>query len=210
MVKSGINVRLGRRAFLALAVMLIAIATSGTCAQPPAGMEIPENLPKLEGPVAITTIGQAPGAMQIGLLLKQLGVTNYVDTEENPLSADQLVGKGYKVLILHMGTSLKGMGAAGVDLNSEIARCNALVAEARKQKMFIIGAQIEGLKRRTDDSDERSNKAVTAVSDLLLIRAEIDHDKYFTNIAKDKKIPLIRTKEALDFRYALAVLFGKN
>jgi hypothetical protein len=74
--------------------------------------------------------------------------------------------------------------------------------------MFVIGAQIEGLKRRTDDSDERSNKAVCAVADLLLIRKEIDHDSYFTNVAKQRGIPLIRTKEALDFRYALGTLFG--
>lgn len=210
MFKSGMNTLLRKGAAFAAAALLIAMAASVAYAQAPAGMEIPANLPKLQGPVAITTIGQAPGAMQVGLLLKQLGITNLVDSEDKPLTADQLVGKGYKVLILHMGTSLKGMGAAGVDLNTEIARCNALVAEARKQKMFIIGAQIEGLKRRTDDSDERSNKAVTAVSDLLIIRGEIDHDKYFTNIAKDKKIPLIKTKEALDFKYALGVLFGKN
>ncbi len=210
MVKSGLRVLLRRAVAFTAAALLVVVAASVAYAKAPAGMEIPANVPKLQGPVAITTIGQAPGAMQISLLLKQLKVAAYVDNEENPLTADQLVGKGYKVLILHMGTSLKGMGAAGVDLNGEIARCNALVAEAHKQKMFIIGAQIEGMKRRTDDYDERSNKAVTAVSDLLLIRAEIDHDKYFTNVAKDKKIPLIRTKEALDFRYALGVLFGVN
>ena len=102
------------------------------------------------------------------------------------------------------------MGAAGVDLDSEIARCDQLVAEARKQGMFIIGAQIEGLKRRTDEYDERSNKAVTAVADLLLIRSEIDHDSFFTNVAKQRNILIIRTKEALDFKYALGVLFGVN
>jgi hypothetical protein len=143
--------------------------------------------------------------MQVGMLLRQLKVQA---THDDNLVVSGLAGKGYKVLILTMGTSLKGMGAAGVDLGSEIARCNALVAEARKQKMFVIGAQIEGLKRRTDDSDERSNKAVCAVADLLLIRKEIDHDSYFTNVAKQRGIPLIRTKEALDFRYALGTLFG--
>ena len=67
-----------------------------------------------------------------------------------------------------------------------------------------------GLKRRTDECDERSNKAVTAVADLLLIRSEIDHDSFFTNVAKQRNIPIIRTKEALDFKYALGVLFGVN
>lgn len=186
-------------------VAMLAVTVGVSAATAPAGIEMPAKLPTLSGPVVITTIGQSPGAMQVGMLLRQLKVQA---THDDNLVVSGLAGKGYKVLILTMGTSLKGMGAAGVDLGSEIARCNALVAEARKQKMFVIGAQIEGLKRRTDDSDERSNKAVCAVADLLLIRKEIDHDSYFTNVAKQKGIPLIRTKEALDFRYALGTLFG--
>ena len=186
-------------------VAVLAVTVGVSAATAPAGIEIPAKLPTLSGPVVITTIGQSPGAMQVGMLLRQLKVQA---THDDNLVVSGLAGKGYKVLILTMGTSLKGMGAAGVDLGSEIARCNALVAEARKQKMFVIGAQIEGLKRRTDDSDERSNKAVCAVADLLLIRKEIDHDSYFTNVAKQRGIPLIRTKEALDFRYALGTLFG--
>lgn len=186
-------------------VAVLAVTVGVSAATAPAGIEMPAKLPTLSGPVVITTIGQSPGAMQVGMLLRQLKVQA---THDDNLVVSGLAGKGYKVLILTMGTSLKGMGAAGVDLGSEIARCNALVAEARKQKMFVIGAQIEGLKRRTDDSDERSNKAVCAVADLLLIRKEIDHDSYFTNVAKQKGIPLIRTKEALDFRYALGTLFG--
>jgi len=194
------------RAIARLAVVVVLAMTLGvSAATAPAGIEMPAKLPTLSGPVVITTIGQSPGAMQVGMLLRQLKVQA---THDDNLVVSGLAGKGYKVLILTMGTSLKGMGAAGVDLGSEIARCNALVAEARKQKMFVIGAQIEGLKRRTDDSDERSNKAVCAVADLLLIRKEIDHDSYFTNVAKQRGIPLIRTKEALDFRYALGTLFG--
>lgn len=186
-------------------VAVLAVTVGVSAATAPAGIEMPAKLPTLSGPVVITTIGQSPGAMQVGMLLRQLKVQA---THDDNLVVSGLAGKGYKVLILTMGTSLKGMGAAGVDLGSEVARCNALVAEARKQKMFVIGAQIEGLKRRTDDSDERSNKAVCAVADLLLIRKEIDHDSYFTNVAKQRGIPLIRTKEALDFRYALGTLFG--
>lgn len=186
-------------------IALLAVTMGVSSATVPAGIEMPANLPRLNGPVVITTIGQSPGAMQVGMLLRQLKVQA---THDDNLAVSGLAGKGYKVLVLTMGTSLKGMGAAGVDLGSEIARCNALVAEARKQKMFVVGAQIEGMKRRTDDSDEKSNKAVCAVADLLIIRKEIDHDNYFTNVAKQKNIPLIRTKEALDFKYALGALFG--
>ena len=56
------------------AAVLVLLASHVALAQVPAGMDIPANLPKLEGPVAITTIGQAPGLVQVGLLLKQLKV----------------------------------------------------------------------------------------------------------------------------------------
>lgn len=194
-----------RVCIITVVATFLAIGACTIAAPAPAGLEMPASLPKLQGPVAVTTIGQSPGAMQVAMLLRQLKIQAL---QKDDLVPSELVGKGYKVLVLTMGTSLKGMGAAGVDLNSEINRCNALVAEARKQKMFVIGAQIEGLKRRTDDSDERSNKAVCAVADLLLTRKEIDHDSYFTNVAKQRKIPLMQTKEALDFKYALSVLFG--
>ena len=49
-------------------------------------------------------------------------------------------GQGCKVLFITTGTSMKGMGAAGTDINDEIARINALIAEAKKQGIYVIGS----------------------------------------------------------------------
>lgn len=192
-------------AALATAVLAVSVAK-------PAGIEMPTKLPTLEGPVAVTSIGQAPGASWVRLLLAQLKLPVEHDDE---LTASRLANlmkdpkRAPKVLIMAMGTSGKGMGGAGVDINSEVVRCNALVAEAKKHGIFIIGGQIEGMARRTDEGDERSNKAVAPQSNMLIVMKDVDYDGYFTNVAKQKGIPLVRIVNSMDFKYPLAVMFDK-
>lgn len=198
----------------ALIVMLGLGLASGVCLggqAKPEGLEMPDKLPKLQGPVVVTTCGQSPGAMMVRMLCKQIGLPcdqNDMLTASDLESASKSKDKAYKTLIITMGTSLKGMGAAGVEVDEEVARINALIATARKLGIFVIGAQIEGSSRRTDEYDEKSNRAVSPQSDLLIVRKEVDQDQYFTNVAKQKNIPIIRTKEALDFGYVFKVLFS--
>lgn len=197
-----------------IAVTLLAIVAFGVCVgaqAKPEGLEMPDKLPKLHGPVVVTTCGQSPGAMMVRMLCKQIGLPcdqNDMLTAADLESASKTKDKAYKTLIITMGTSLKGMGAAGVDVDEEVARINALVATARKLGIFVVGAQIEGSSRRTDEYDEKSNRAVSPQSDLLIVRKEVDHDGYFTSVAKQKGVPIIRTKEAIDFGYVLKVLFS--
>lgn len=217
LMESGMRAYATRKRFtLALMICLVGIVlmASGAFGQSqlpvPAGIEVPAKLPKLQGPVAVTTIGQAPGSSWINLLLRQLQIPC---TSLDMLNANDLVNASkkpetaYKTLILAMGTSGKGMGGAGVDIDAEIARCNALVAAARKLGIFILGAQIEGTARRMDEGDERSNRAVAPQSDLLIVRKEVDGDGYFTSVAKQKGIPIIRTVQSMDFKYAFSILF---
>jgi len=75
-------------------------------------------------------------------------------------------GDPFKSIIIVTGASLKGMGAAGISIEDELARTNKLIEEARKQGMTVIGAHIEGMDRRAqgaapgDNSDELSIDAV--------------------------------------------------
>ena len=56
-------------------------------------------------------------------------------------------GTPYSSVIITMGASLKGMGAAGISIDDELARTSKLIEEARRQGIIIIGAHIEGIKR---------------------------------------------------------------
>jgi hypothetical protein len=115
-----------------------------------------------------------------------------------------------------MGASLKGMGAAGISIDDELKRSAELIDEARKEGIKIIGAHIEGMKRRSqgaaagDTTDEQTIDAVAPNSDLLIINKEGDSDGRFTTISKAGRIPMIVVEKNLDLVAELKKLFGKS
>ena len=172
---------------------------------------------KAEEPVLVTSCGQSPGPMKLKVFMKRLKFDHVYDLQ---VMADDLVakkkeGKPYKTMIIVTGASLKGMGAAGISIDDELARTKALIAEARKQGIKIIGSHIEGMARRSqgasegDNSDEMSIDAVCPESDLMLIKKEGDEDGRFTTISKNKKIPMLVFEKNMELGKLLKELFSK-
>jgi hypothetical protein len=131
------------------------------------------------------------------------------------LQAKKKEGKPYKTLIIVTGASLKGMGAAGVSMDDELARTKALIAEAKKEGIKIIGSHIEGMSRRSqgaaagDNSDEQSIDAVCPASDFMIVKKEGDSDQRFTTISKSKNIPLLLFELNNDMLEVLKKVFNK-
>jgi hypothetical protein len=148
--------------------------------------------PKADLPVIVSSCGQSPGPA----LLKEAGTP-------------------YKSLIIVMGASLKGMGAAGISIDDELVRTKKLIEEARNQGITLIGAHIEGMKRRAqgasvgDNTDELSIDAVAPVSDFLIINKAGDEDGRFTAIANEKNIPLISVEKNLELLEEMKKIFTK-
>lgn len=150
-------------------------------------------------PVLLTSCGQSPGPVRLKVFMQRLSL----DFEYNALAtaadlaAKKKEGKPYKSIIIVTGASLKGMGAAGVSVDDELSRTKALIEEARKQGITVIGAHIEGMARRSqgasagDNSDELSIDAVCPNSNFMIVKKEGDSDQRFTNISNSKKIPLL-------------------
>ena len=181
-----------KKSILALFGALLLAAVPFVSAQAPV---------KAGTPVLITSCGQSPGPVMLKVILQKVGIAY----DLNPLAANaDLKAKPYKSLIIVMGASLKGMGAAGISIDDELKRIGALIDEAHKLKITVIGAHIEGMKRRAqgadagDTTDEQSIDAVAPKSDILLVNKEGDGDGRFTNIAKAKNIPLILVEKNLD------------
>jgi hypothetical protein len=172
---------------------------------------------KAELPVLITSCGQSNAPTTIKVVMQRLKMAFDIDPLATPetLQAKAKAGTPYKSLIITMGASLKGMGAAGIEIEDELARAAALIAEARKQGIRIIGAHIEGLKRRSqgaaagDTTDEQSIDAVGPNSAILLVYKEGNSDGRFTAIAQAKKVPLVEFEKTVDLIPTMEKLFAK-
>ena len=172
---------------------------------------------KAELPVLVTSCGQSIGPTTIKVVLQRLKLAYDIDPLATPetLQAKAKAGAPYKSLIITMGASLKGMGAAGIAIDDELARAAALIAEAKKLGVKVIGAHIEGMKRRAqgaaagDTTDEQSIDAVAPNSAVLVVLKEGNSDGRFTAIAQAKGIPLVEFEKTIDLIPALEKLFAK-
>ncbi|MCJ7563094.1 MAG: DUF6305 family protein [Candidatus Aminicenantes bacterium] len=166
--------------------------------------------PKASPPILVTSCGQSEGPSSLNTILKRVGVAYDIA----PLATvKDLKAKSYKTLIITMGASLKGMGAAGIAIDDELNRITELIDAAKKDKITIVGAHIEGMKRRAqgaeagDTTDEQSIDTVAPKSDILFIKKEGNEDGRFTIIAQAKKIPMIEFEKNMDMVAALTKLF---
>jgi hypothetical protein len=163
-------------------------------------------------PVLLTSCGQSPGAVTVGVFLRRLQVD--YDLKEMGTVKD-LSAKPYKTLIIVTGSSLKGMGGAGVSIDDELARAGALVAEAKKRGITVIGAHVEGMERRAknaapgDNSDEMSIDAVCPKANFLIVRKDGDEDGRFTTLGRKFNVPVVFYEKSLELNNALKAVFGK-
>ena len=187
-----------------LCLALAGLAASAAFAQAPAA--------KALAPVLVTSCGQSPGPLKVTVFLKQLGVEFDYKPEA---TAQDIASKKFKSLIIVTGASLKGMGAAGISIKEELTRTAALIAEAKKLGVMIIGSHVEGMERRAqgaapgDNSDELSIDAVCPKSQLMIVRKDGDEDGRFTTISKATKIPLILFEKNLELKDVLKNVYGK-
>jgi hypothetical protein len=182
------------------------------CSAVAAPASLAQTAPKADAPVLVTSCGQSPGPLKVTVFLKRLAVEYDYKADA---TAKDIATKKYKSVIIVTGASLKGMGAAGVSMKDELTRTDALIAEAKKAGVKIIGAHIEGMARRSqgasagDNSDEQSIDAVCPRSAVLLIRKDGDEDGRFTTIAKKQNIPMVAFEKNLDLEGVLKALYGK-
>lgn len=200
-------------AMLLAVVMVLSMAACGGSSAPaateaPAATQAPAAAPaapaapaaaaeftgKLVAPFAVTSCGQSPGATMLNVVATQAKLTSVCD---NAMTADA-IPEGTKTLIITMGTSGKGMGAAGTDVNMELARCTELANAARAAGILVVGAHVEGMARRTDANDQASIDGILALSDAVLVIDDSDSDGFFTDYCAAHSLPMLKVPKALD------------
>lgn len=180
------------------------------------------DVPEAELPVLLTSCGQSPGANMLKAIFMRLKLQHEPKAYElvamagpADLKAAQEAGSPYKTMIIVMGASLKGMGAAGISMDDELDRTAQLIEAARAQGIKIIGAHIEGMKRRAqgadpgDNTDELSIDAVAPNADFLIVRKDGNEDGRFSAIAQDKSIPLVQVEKNMELFEVLKQVFSQ-
>ncbi len=168
---------------------------AGEVAELPAGIA--------EAPILLTSDGQSADVNVVQTLLKKCEI----DSDLNATAtADDL--DGYKTLVLAIGGSSKGLGAAGIDENQEMERVNAVIAKAKENGMKIIALHIGGSARRGTLSDKFIPDALKA-ADAAIIVSEGDADGMMKDIVTEGNIPTAFIDNQVGAIEPLKTLFGK-
>ncbi len=166
-------------------------------------------------PVLVTSIGQSPGPVYFRVFMNRLQFDftfNSLATVADLEAGHETAGP-YRAIILVTGSSGKGMGAAGISIEDELARARDLLSAARRLGIEVIGAHIEGMERRAqgaapgDNTDEQTIDAVCPNADILLVLEEGDGDRRFTDIARSRNIPIVKFEKLTDLSSTLRDLF---
>jgi hypothetical protein len=154
-------------------------------------------------PVLITSAGQSADTQMVKLLVDR----NKIAHQFNPLTGGEDL-QNIKSLIIVIGGSTKGMGAAGIDAEKEASRIQKLLGKAKDLKIPVIGMHIGGKARRGDLSD-RFIKMVVPQASYLIVVKEGDVDEIFSKDASKNSIPIVLVNKISEAQEPLKALYGK-
>lgn len=170
-----------KKILFGLVACLLAFGVAG----PTMAIDIPADFPKLQQPVLLTSLGQAADVHTMSVLTKRAKLP--VDYKTLATAEDAAKAK---TVILTVGVSLKGFGSAGVNLDTETARANALFQTAKEKGIPVILVHIGGQERRDSMSNVLLDVA-TPKADACIVYDRGNKDGYFTKAAGSKPIIFI-------------------
>jgi phosphoserine phosphatase len=129
-------------------------------------------------PAFVTTVGQSADIEMVKVLLDRSAVPHKDNAQAK---AGDLAASGAKTLVVVLGGSTKGLGAAGISADAEIDRAKAVLAEAKKLGMTIIGVHVGGEARRGQLSDRFIEAAVPACQYVIVV-ADGDKDGFISKL----------------------------
>lgn len=168
------------------------------------GASLPEiTAGSCQTPAILTSIGQSADVDIVSTLCNKAGLE--VETNAT-LSADDLTAD-CKTLILAVGGSSKGLGAAGIDENQELERTNALLSKAEELGVTVLAMHTGGSARRGTLSDTFIKPAFEA-ADIAIVVSEGDSDGLMSGILAQNNTPSAYVAQAADCLATLQTLFG--
>jgi hypothetical protein len=137
-----------------------------------------------EQPVLLTSVGQSADVEMVKTMLSKSDIKLTMDAAA---TAEDLGDA--KTLILAVGGSSKGLGAAGIDANQELERVSALIDAADEAGLTIIAVHIGGEARRGELSDKFIPPSFEK-ADYAIVVSTGDQDGLMKGLASDAGIPM--------------------
>jgi hypothetical protein len=177
-------------------LLMVLVCGAALSAQQSAGLAF------AQGPAILTSVGQSADLEMIRVLLTR----NRIEFKMDALVKAEGLSASDKTLILVVGGSSKGLGAAGISAQDELNRSQALVRRARELNMKIIALHIGGESRRGSLSDEFIRFALP-LADFVVAVSEGDNDGLLTSLTQTARIPFQKVNRISDVGTPLAAAF---
>ena len=154
-------------------------------------------------PAILTSIGQSADVDIANTLCTKAGIE--VTMNKNITGAD--LPDDCKTLILAVGGSSKGLGAAGIDADQELARTDALISAAKEKGIVVLALHTGGSARRGTLSDSFITPAFQGC-DAAIVVSEGDSDGLMSGILSSNGTPAIYVDNTAGTLDALKTAFG--
>ena len=170
-------------------------------ASAPAGEVAGLTAPIAEAPALVTSGGQSADYQMIATVMGKVGMDYTVAN----LCTSADLGDA-KTLIVVVGGSSKGLGAAGIDADGELARLTELLDGAKSAGLTVIAMHTGGEARR----GELSDKFITPIfekADYAIVVTSGDEDGLMSGICASKGIPMDGIKSISEVATVLPAAF---
>lgn len=182
-----------RKTVVILVTLLAALAIAASA--------LAADVVKCEEPIIMTAPGQAPEFAFVKILMERAKL----DVKSDPLVGVDGIAN-YKTLVLIIGGSGKGLGAAGIDIEDEVSRAQALIDKANELNITVVGMHLGGEARRGANS-ARFIDLVSPQVDFLVVRSDGNKDNKFSDIAAANNVPLVLIEKTPELSDVLAQMF---
>ena len=156
-----------------------------------------------EAPVLVTSFGQSTDGSMIEQVMKRLKTVSY---SYNPTATGADLD-GVKTVVIAVGNSTKGLGAAGISQEQETARAKEFMAAVEKKGVKVILCHIGGATRRGSLSDAFADM-VLPLSSYMVVKEDGNEDSKFTSYASLNSIPITLVYGSKDTVDAFRLIFN--
>ena len=158
---------------------------------------------KFEAPVLVTSFGQSTDGSMIEQVMKRLKTVSY---SYNPTATGADLD-GVKTVVIAVGNSTKGLGAAGISQEQETARAKEFMAAVEKKGVKVILCHIGGATRRGSLSDAFADM-VLPLSSYMVVKEDGNEDSKFTSYASAHSVPITLVYGSKDTVDAFRLIFN--